>query len=369
MDDRTPVIVDCDLYTAFGPGVEACWNGLLSNQAIFSDCSRFHNEKFSTSLAALAPGADVNGTKEIPGFFLDYLAPTAKKMPRDAELFLASTVGEIEYIDNPEHRCTCDMLLERALNVCDKDHGRIISAACASSNSAFVSLSHHIRSGRLDSAVVIGTDYVSEFLFSGFATLRALARTIARPYDRNRDGLLLGDAASIVNICSAKKAAELGMEPRAALVSGGMSCDAVHITAPMPHGEALSEAIVHALDQAGLSPDDIGAVIGHGTGTRYNDDMEIQAIHRVFGERAVPMLSVKGACGHTLAGAGLVEAVVGVRILETGLIPPQTSLLTPEPEAARYVSQEIRRLERPHVLCMNSGFGGLNAVIILEAAS
>ena len=61
MNDRTPVIVDCDLYTAFGPGVEACWNGLLHNQAAFSDCSRFHNEKFSTSLAAMAPGADVNG--------------------------------------------------------------------------------------------------------------------------------------------------------------------------------------------------------------------------------------------------------------------------------------------------------------------
>ena len=258
MNDRTPVIVDCDLYTAFGPGVEACWNGLLHNQAVFSDCSRFHNEKFSTSLAAMAPGADVNGTKDIPAFFLDYLAPTAKKMPRDAELFLASTVGEIEYIDNPERRCTCDMLLEHALKVCGKDNGRVVSAACASSNSAFVSLYHHIRSGRLDSAVVIGTDYVSEFLFSGFATLRALARTIARPYDRNRDGLLLGDAASIVNICSAKKAAELGLKPRAVLASGGMSCDAVHITAPMPHGEALSEAICHALDEAGLTPDEIG---------------------------------------------------------------------------------------------------------------
>jgi 3-oxoacyl-(acyl-carrier-protein) synthase len=290
-------------------------------------------------------------------------------MPRDAELFLASTVGEIEYIDNPERRCTCDMLLERALKVCEKDRGRIVSAACASSNSAFVSLNRHIRSGRLDSAVVIGTDYVSEFIFSGFATLRALARTIARPYDRNRDGLLLGDAASIINICSAKKAAELGLKPRAVLASGGMSCDAVHITAPMPHGEALSEAIVHALNEAGLTPDDIGAVIGHGTGTRYNDDMELQAIHRVFGERSVPMLSVKGACGHTLAGAGLVEAVVGVRMLETGLIPPQTSLVTPEPEAARYVSTEIRKLEKPRVLCMNSGFGGLNAVIILEAVS
>ena len=148
-----------------------------------------------------------------------------------------------------------------------------------------------------------------------------------------------------------------------------MSCDAVHITAPMPHGEALSEAIEHALSEAGLTPDDIGAVIGHGTGTRYNDDMELQAIRRVFGERSVPMLSVKGACGHTLAGAGLVEAVVGVRMLETGLIPPQTSLVTPEPEAARYVSTEIRKLEKPRVLCMNSGFGGLNAVIILEAVS
>ena len=369
MDDRTPVIVDCDLYTAFGPGVEPCWNGLLENRAAFSDCSRFHNERFSTSLAAMAPGAEVNGTEEIPGFFLNYLAPTAKRMPRDSELFLASTVGEIEYIDNPARRCTCDMLLERALRTCDKEHGRIISAACASSNSAFVSLFHQIRGGRLDSAVVIGTDYVSEFIFSGFATLRALARTIARPYDRDRDGLLLGDAASIVNICSAKKAAELGMKPRAALLSGGMSCDAVHITAPMPHGEALSEAICHALDEAGLTPDDIGAVVGHGTGTRYNDDMEIQAIHRVFGERSVPMLSVKGACGHTLAGAGLVEAVVAVRMLETGLIPPQTSLLNPEPGAAKYVSAEIRRLERPRILCMNSGFGGLNAVIILEAVS
>ena len=115
--------------------------------------------------------------------------------------------------------------------------------------------------------------------------------------------------------------------------------------------------------------DDIVRVLRDFRELRNSAPDERQAIRRVFGERSVPMLSVKGACGHTLAGAGLVEAVVGVRMLETGLIPPQTSLVTPEPEAARYVSTEIRKLEKPRVLCMNSGFGGLNAVIILEAVS
>ncbi len=366
MIDRTPWIVDCDLYNTFGKGVEPTWEAMLAQKDHFTECNRFHNERFHHCYAAIAEGADARGIEHIPEVFLEYLACAAKKMPDDAEVILASTIGLIDQLDNPENRCTSDLLLERALKILNKKTGRVISAACASVNTSFASLNHLIRRGNLDSAIVIGTDYVSEFIYSGFSTLRALASGTVHPYDKTRDGLQLGDSGALVSVCAAYKARELGLKPRAAIAGAGCSCDAYHITAPNPNGDGLIQAIQAALHSAGLTPQDIGAVIGHGTGTLYNDSMELKALHHFFGTQGIPLLSVKGNTGHTLAGAGLMQMLVALKMIETGMIPPQNGIVSPEPEAEHYVSTEVRRLSIPRVLCMNSGFGGLNAAVIVE---
>ena len=174
-----------------------------------------------------------------------------------------------------------------------------------------------------------------------------------------------GDAAGIV-VLTRKTTAEKEQLPILAQVSGsGMSSDAVHITAPDPEGNALQSAIRTALKHAKRNMADIGAVIGHGTGTVYNDSMEIHALQS-FGVPAIPLVSVKGSTGHTLAGAGLIQLAMALRMLEEKRIPPQTSLETPEPGGESMLSKETRPLENPCILSMNSGFGGMNSVLLLE---
>lgn len=365
--DRIPCVVDCDLYNVFGKGVDPTWQAILDKKTAFSDCHRFSKGKFKTTTAGIAPDAEENGIANIPKVFADYLATAASKMPDDTEVFLASTIGLIDYWNNSENRCTSDMLLEYILKKFHKNNGRVVSAACASVNTAFASVNNLIRRKRLDSAMVVGTDYVSEFIFSGFSTLRAMASNKVSPYDINRDGLLLGDSASIVSICSEKKARELGKTIQGKIVGTGYTCDAYHITAPIPSGDALIRAIQNALDMAGLQPQDVGAVIGHGTGTVYNDAMELNALHHFYGDVGIPLMSVKANAGHTLAGAGLLQMCIALKMLETRVVPAQTGLVTPEPMAVNYVSSEQRKLNIPRIMCMNSGFGGLNAVVIVEA--
>ena len=143
-----------------------------------------------------------------------------------------------------------------------------------------------------------------------------------------------------------------------------MSTDALHITAPVHDGRMLANAIRQAL--GGTSPEEVGCVIGHGTGTRYNDEAEINALNAVF-SFPPPLVSAKGGCGHTLGAAGIIQACMALHILDTGILFPQTNLLEPEPAAAGMISGKMQAVKIPRILSMNSGFGGLNAVLMIEA--
>ena len=361
-------IVAHDLYTAFGAGPDPAWQALLERRTGFSPCLRFRNKNLENLYAALAP--ELEKETDPSGFFLHALAPSILPFADRAELFLAATVGEIERLDDPRNQCTVDALLERALRVFRVERGMAVSAACASGNAAVCRACALLAAGRIGCAAVFGSDYVSEFILSGFATLKAVSPApLCRPYDRTRDGLLLGDAAGTAVLMPRSRAEAEGLTVSGLVTGWGMSCDAAHITAPLPDGKALACAIRQALDRAGRTPDDVGAVIGHGTGTAYNDIMEIRALKQVFGDSPVPLLSVKGSSGHTLACAGLVQLSAALAMLRTGRIPPQTSLCEPEPEAGAMLSIRERALEKKVILSMNSGFGGLNAVLLLEAAS
>ena len=147
-----------------------------------------------------------------------------------------------------------------------------------------------------------------------------------------------------------------------------MTCDSGHITAPLEDGALLITAIRRALAQANLAPEKIGAVAGHGTGTVYNDNMELRALHSVF-RTPVPLFSTKGAVGHSLAAAGMVQTAMALRVLQTGKIPPQTSLRTPETGAEGFVSGQVRDFSGGAVLSLSAGFGGLNAAVLLEGVA
>jgi 3-oxoacyl-[acyl-carrier-protein] synthase II len=212
-------------------------------------------------------------------------------------------------------------------------------------------------------------DVITDFVFSGFSALQALSPQPCRPFDRSRDGLTLGEGAAVLHFMSVDRAERERRKPLALVVGWGVSNDATHITAPARDGCGLIRAIDKALHLAQLDSDQIAAVSAHGTGTVYNDAMELTAFRHVFGDRSLPVYSVKGAIGHTLGAAGGIEVALAARALSEGVVPPTVGLLEPEPEAESLVSTRARNITGQTLLTTNSGFGGINAAIILKSGS
>jgi 3-oxoacyl-(acyl-carrier-protein) synthase len=207
-------------------------------------------------------------------------------------------------------------------------------------------------------------DITSEFVTAGFMSLGAVSRTITRPYDELRDGMLLGEGAGVLLLSLESSHNTLGR-----LLAARESCDAAHITAPDLSGEQLSALIIDTLREAGIAPKDIGGIIGHGTGTLYNDQSEIAAISKVFGCEAAapPLVSIKGNIGHTLAASGVLQIVYGLSFLQRALLPPQAGLRKPAADAEAFVSPKAQKLRTPCLLSLNVGFGGLNSALLLES--
>ena len=155
-----------------------------------------------------------------------------------------------------------------------------------------------------------------------------------------------------------------GFTPLGRIIGWGESCDAAHITAPDLSGRHLAGAIRRALEAAGNPA--VSGVIGHGTGTRYNDEAEINALHTVFGGNVPPLFSLKGNLGHTLGATGVIPSVVAAELLKLHRMPPQAGLRTPAPGAEKMVSGAARPLGAGAILSLNVGFGGLNSALIVE---
>jgi 3-oxoacyl-[acyl-carrier-protein] synthase II len=214
-----------------------------------------------------------------------------------------------------------------------------------------------------------GADLLCRFVVTGFNALRATA-TRARPFDRDRKGLVLGEGAAIVVVEARDRAEARGARVRARIAGAGAAGDAVHMTAPDREGGGAARAIAAALAEAGVGPGAVGFVSAHGTGTPYNDAMEAAALGQVFGARAVAVDSIKGAIGHTLGAAGAFEAVLCTRVLESGLVPPTAGLETVDPGCAQLdlVASAARRVPVRVAVSTSSGFAGANAALVLAAA-
>ena len=364
----TIVLVRCELFTAFGFGIDPTWSAILEGRHGFTPITRFHSDALASCSAATA--SELDGCNAPSEYLLDRFAPAARDFSGErTELFVGTTVGEIEQLDNPEHRCTSDSLMEKASRRFGIPSARVLSAACATANMEICRAAAMLRARKTDFAVLYAVDYVNEFVASGFLTLKAMTtEPCSRPYDKNRTGLLLGDGAGLLVLTRAELAEQHKLPVLAKISGCAMTCDAGHITAPLEDGSQLAAAIRCALAQAGLAPEKIGALAGHGTGTVYNDNMELRALHSIF-HTPVPLFSTKGAVGHSLAAAGMVQTAMALRVLQTGKIPPQTSLQTPENGAEGFVSDQVRSFDGGAVLSLSAGFGGLNAAVLLEGVA
>jgi 3-oxoacyl-[acyl-carrier-protein] synthase II len=368
------IAVDFDLVSALGADAETTWHALLAGRSGVRPFARVPAGASRPSNAAFVDDLDPGSEETLVGQMLRPLLQRHRHaIPADAQLLLATTNGEIEHLERAVagepaalEESLPTVLAAKVQALAGLQHpGIVISAACASSTVAIAEGAAMIRAGEAESVLVVACDFVSEFVAAGFRSLGALAPDCARPFDRGRRGLSLGEASGYLLLMDERRARNEGRSLRAEVAGWGTSADADHITAPSATGQGLAAAIRKALATASVDAADVGSICAHGTGTRTNDAMEMQAFARVFA-KPIPTYSVKGAVGHTMGTAGLVDAIVAVQSLTVGTAPPTANLLEPDGEAVEWVSPQAQPSGSAVALSTNSGFGGVNCALLLR---
>jgi len=366
-------IAQSDCVTAYGRGIEALWNGLLSGKTAIGATDRFSERAFCSEQAALISELpEKSGESRVWGAMKMILPALAGQIDPDTPLILATTVGEIEFVERSVLESNAaiaaesrpEVLLERIQRFLGlRGPAWVVSSACASSTAALTCAAAMIRHGKATQVLVVAADGVSEFVYSGFSTLASLDSEPARPFNTNRRGLSLGEAAAwaILREDSADEVAPC-------ILGWGNTSDAVHMTAPDREANGLLRAIQKSMAMAKCNATDIAMIAAHGTGTVYSDAMEMLAFRRAFGTPQ-PVFSIKGAIGHTLGAAGLVQILVACKALESGVVPPSVGIMTPDENAVNWVGGECKSIGKNRLaLSTNSGFGGVNTAIVLGAS-
>jgi len=249
--------------------------------------------------------------------------------------------------------------------------------ACAASNMAIGDAMDAIRLGRADVMFAGGTEAgITPVGIGGFGAMRALSRrnddptAASRPFDAERDGFVMGEAGAVLVLEELEHARKRGGKIYAEVVGYGLSSDAHHMTEPDPSGRQISRAIWMALEDAGVSTDDVDYVNAHATSTPLGDASETRVLKMAFGEekaRRLPVSGTKGATGHCLGASGAVEAIVSAFAVQRNVIPPTINLENPDPECdLDYVPNEAREVEVDVAVSNNFGFGGHNACLVIR---
>lgn len=247
--------------------------------------------------------------------------------------------------------------------------------ACASGTNSIGDAFKVIQRGDADIMITGGTEApITNMAVAGFCSAKAVStnedpKTASRPFDLNRDGFIMGEGCGIVILESLESAQKRGAKIYAEIVGYGATGDAYHVTAPAPEGEGGVRAMRQAIQDAGMSPEDINYINAHGTSTPYNDKYETMAIKTVFGDHAYKLAvsSTKSMTGHLLGAAGAIEAIFSVKAIEQGIVPPTINYETLDPDCdLDYVPNESRKMEVNAVLSNSLGFGGHNASLVFK---
>jgi 3-oxoacyl-[acyl-carrier-protein] synthase II len=249
-------------------------------------------------------------------------------------------------------------------------------AACATSVIAFHDALRLIRSGECDVVLTGGSEApIVPMGVAALANMTALSKrndspeTASRPFDRTRDGFVLGEGGGVVVVESLAHALDRGATPMAEVIGGALTADAFHISAPEPSGRGQARAMTLALKNAGVAPNEIDYIVAHGTATPLNDQTETRAIKTAYGDyaRRVPISSPKSMIGHLVGAAGIASVLAGVGAIRDQVIPPTANLHEPDPECdLDYVPLTARKARIETVAVHGFGFGGQNAVTILR---
>ena len=298
----------------------------------------------------------------------DALSKTSIDLKNKKTLFiLSSTKGNIGLLESSGGTAFGDPVFALAASAARISEAAgfvtepvVVSHACISGLLGLITGMRLIRSGVYDQVAVTGADLITEFVLSGFQSFQAISTQPCRPFDASRDGISLGEGAGTV-ILSARPDDRGNIR-----VSGGsVSNDANHISGPSRTGAELQQAIAQAMRQAGAGAGDIDFISAHGTATRYNDDMEANAV-TLAGMQLLPVNSLKGYYGHTLGAAGVIETIVSMHSMEEGIIFATRGFREAGTTKPIHVVSEHLTGNFNSCLKTASGFGGCNAAIVLE---
>ncbi len=402
------VVTGIGLVSSIGKCPETFWKNLVAGQSGIGPISRFDATEFPTKHAAEVKEFD-------PAEFL--AAKELKRMSRSTQFMMASAgqaireagldgstaidlkrvgvilgtgIGGIEEVFTQYDRYrtsglrgtnpfTLLMVMPNALS------GEIairygfrganftLNSACASASHALGIAFREIQRGSADICVSGGAEaLIHPMCLLTFATLRTLSKSgVARPFDRERDGIVIGEGAAAFALEELEHALARGAHIHAEVLGQGMSSDAYHCVAPEPSGKSAAEAIRLALDDAGIPPSAVAYVNAHATGTKIGDVAEVHALKAVFGDPlTVPVSATKSLTGHLVGASGAVEFAATVLAVENDIIPPTGNYSTPDPECdVDCVPNSAREQELPIAISNSFGFGGHNSCLVVAKYS
>ncbi|MFH2057517.1 MAG: beta-ketoacyl synthase N-terminal-like domain-containing protein [Pseudomonadota bacterium] len=369
-------ITQAKAITSMGPDLDTLYEGLLENKTGIGKVKRFETNTYISPYAALIEDLKNTNNQSLIFDLSDKLLAQLSGIDKDCLLITASTKAGIDLLTkSPADLKISSTVLPSSLpgyisnKMGLKNKGFNINCACASSTIAIAKGASLIMMGHADSVLICCMDIVTQFVYSGFSALGAMSPFPAAPFDKNRQGLTLGEGAAAIVLMSEQKMESLNIAPLAQICSWGIASDAAHVTAPAKDGRGLKLAIKNACTQARVSLDDISAFNTHGTGTVYNDSMEIHVIKSLFSKKNIIANSIKGAIGHTLGAAGGIEVALCIKMLEKRLMPGTAGFINPQKDAKNIIRSDPQKFMGDYILTTNSGFGGINAAIVMKRSS
>jgi 3-oxoacyl-[acyl-carrier-protein] synthase II len=416
---RRVVVTGMGMVTPLACGVEQTWKRLIAGESGAKKVDHFEVSDISAKVACVIPRGDgSNGTfnpdqwmepkeqRKVDDFIV-YGMCAARQALEDAGwhpqteedqvatgVMIGSGIGGIEGIadtaiqlkERGPRRVSPFFIPGRIINLASGyvsiEHGlkgpnHAVVTACSTGAHAIGDASRLIALGDADVMVAGGTESpVNRISLAGFAALRALSTAFndeptraSRPYDKDRDGFVMGEGAGALILEELEHAKARGAKIYAEIIGYGMSGDAYHITAPAPDGNGAFRCMKMAIKRAGIMPKDIGYINAHGTSTPLGDEIELGAVQRLVGNSAgdISMSSTKSCIGHLLGAAGAVEAIFSILAIRDGVLPPTINLDNPSVETAiDLVPHKARQRDIDIALSNSFGFGGTNASLIFR---
>ncbi len=413
MELKRVVVTGIGALTPLGNSLEAYWQGLIAGKSGAAPITLFDASKFKTRFACELKGYD-------PLNYFD--RKDARKLDRYCQLALAASDEAMRHAGlssetiNPDRSAVISasgigglitfqeeiigfakgdgtprfnpffipkMILDIAAGQMSMRHNMrgpnfAVTSACASSTNAIGVAFDLIRTGKADLALTGGSEAViSEAGVGGFNAMKALSErndspeTASRPYDKDRDGFVMGEGAGILVLEELEHAKRRGANIICEIAGTGASADAYHITAPHPEGLGAKHVMLAALADAGMQPDYIDYINTHGTSTPLGDGAEVKAIQNVFGDHAYKLniSSTKSMTGHCLGAAGVIEAIACIQSLVHNIVPPTINHFTDDPELDLRLNFTFNKAQQRTVraaLSNTFGFGGHNACVIVK---